>query len=1021
MLIAFNFPEAEYNKLYSIVNKILLKNEISNKVQWPHISLLEVPDVKEEDKKEIQEQLKNKPVFKAHGFDVFEGRDRDYLVITLDTPKEYKEAFSYLNNKFKTNKEIRTPHVSLLSVPKKDNEVLLKLMPEISKQTINTMPEQVKPNYIQFWRKADPTMVIDHDPSEDKSFEVFDVMESQFELNELEEKTLYHGTDETFSKFQLMPAKTGHGWGKGIYLTSKGKEASRYAGSHQDSQVHIVDIDLDKVKLANIYDPKIIEILDDEYGMDTAIEYPDKKDMLSIGDSMSTILRYSLNDIEDSETAKNDVRKVLMKNGYDGLYIPVHPELEKEHPDLGDTYVIYKPELVKHLYVKEDTEKAISDIKSLVDYLFKDEKPIKHVVAKEGGVIVNHKLTPDAYKAKKLTTIQIKELELSKTKAIIDVRKEKANDISHIFALQYSPEAWHKHVLFPETSEKIVHIGAFKNSDCAMNYLRGKTGMHEDVQLFEKDWAHEVGQVKAELGEIEEIYKDFDAIFNRILDIEDVLDREHITKLIRSMERIRLNLIRAENSFRSITNSAKAPNRNPIKHSTPVADPKKEMQRISTDIAKLSVRVRNIGQSVDDFENVPTSDVAETFEKASEALRKIFVQFEKLIPENFELSSNLLEAEESTLDLTNFADALQWAEKNVPDAFSDSEEYIESVIHERIRDYIYKYKQVTSKPTITLYRAIVLKKDMSNLNLKNIGSHWSFEEKGAGSYGLNRAMRKDETEFTFTGVAQTKDIDWEYGFTSFLYYGEEQWECALNPGAKVTLTHVDKKALPKPMIGVVGSKLMGEDFKNINDLKEEKSNPIIAYHGGNSPINKFDKNFSAQGVFWFSDNKDKILKGESGAASTKYLMTVELNVKNPAGWKEYERDSLDRIEQDGFDSIKLDDDWIVFDSKKIKVIKAEKVEDLKESDLEEAKKKLKKIKKMLAPFYGRGNGVSGATMPPFRTNMSNTKLGPSLPGPTGQNAPQFGTLPAGPTAPMVSSKDWDEFSDKLLREWNNNK
>jgi hypothetical protein len=71
----------------------------------------------------------------------------------------------------------------------------------------------------------------------------------------------------------------------------------------------------------------------------------------------------------------------------------------------------------------------------------------------------------------------------------------------------------------------------------------------------------------------------------------------------------------------------------------------------------------------------------------------------------------------------------------------------------------------------------------------------------------------------------------------------------------------------------------------------------------------------------------------------------------------------------------------------------------------ESKKKKKKRKTALAAFYGKGDGRSGATMPPFRapTNGPTPRLGASLPSPvTGINAPQFGTVPA---APMVAWKD----------------
>jgi hypothetical protein len=50
---------------------------------------------------------------------------------------------------------------------------------------------------------------------------------------------------------------------------------------------------------------------------------------------------------------------------------------------------------------------------------------------------------------------------------------------------------------------------------------------------------------------------------------------------------------------------------------------------------------------------------------------------------------------------------------------------------------------------------------------------------------------------------------------------------------------------------------------------------IIAYHGGDAPIRRFARSRSAQGVFWFSEDKDRILAGESWASSVKYLMEAE--------------------------------------------------------------------------------------------------------------------------------------------------
>ena len=107
---------------------------------------------------------------------------------------------------------------------------------------------------------------------------------------------------------------------------------------------------------------------------------------------------------------------------------------------------------------------------------------------------------------------------------------------------------------------------------------------------------------------------------------------------------------------------------------------------------------------------------------------------------------------------------------------------------------------------------------------------------------------------------------------------------------------------------------------------------VKAYHGSNVPIKKFDREFSAQGVFWFSEDKDSILNGKSGAVSNNYLIEVTLTVNKTAGWEEYDKLMLKQIEDDGYDSIHLDDDWIVFDSKNIRidnVIKIKKEESMK--------------------------------------------------------------------------------------------
>jgi hypothetical protein len=99
-----------------------------------------------------------------------------------------------------------------------------------------------------------------------------------------------------------------------------------------------------------------------------------------------------------------------------------------------------------------------------------------------------------------------------------------------------------------------------------------------------------------------------------------------------------------------------------------------------------------------------------------------------------------------------------------------------------------------------------------------------------------------------------------------------------------------------------------------------KSRIITAYHGSSVPIRRFDSKYSAQGVFWFSEDKEKILQGESGAESAAYLVKTLLRVDKTAGWDEYDKYSLGELYNLGYDSIQLDDDWVMFDENRIKIV-----------------------------------------------------------------------------------------------------
>ena len=113
--------------------------------------------------------------------------------------------------------------------------------------------------------------------------------------------------------------------------------------------------------------------------------------------------------------------------------------------------------------------------------------------------------------------------------------------------------------------------------------------------------------------------------------------------------------------------------------------------------------------------------------------------------------------------------------------------------------------------------------------------------------------------------------------------------------------------------------------REIADALTHQERIVTAYHGSAVPIRRFDPDYSAQGVFWFSEDKNKILRGESGAASAAYLIKALLHVNKSAGWAEYDRYSLGELENLGYDSIHLDDDWVILDPDRIKIVERTRV------------------------------------------------------------------------------------------------
>jgi hypothetical protein len=121
----------------------------------------------------------------------------------------------------------------------------------------------------------------------------------------------------------------------------------------------------------------------------------------------------------------------------------------------------------------------------------------------------------------------------------------------------------------------------------------------------------------------------------------------------------------------------------------------------------------------------------------------------------------------------------------------------ERQLEDRIYDYMGRYRDVKNDPSVTVHRLIVAE-NPDAIDCNKIGMYWSFERSGVGSYGMKRQRTERDEDFILTGQVSPRCIDWEHGFASYLWYGDEQWESALFKGCPVLVTHIDDEKLKTP-------------------------------------------------------------------------------------------------------------------------------------------------------------------------------------------------------------------------------
>lgn len=157
--------------------------------------------------------------------------------------------------------------------------------------------------------------------------------------------------------------------------------------------------------------------------------------------------------------------------------------------------------------------------------------------------------------------------------------------------------------------------------------------------------------------------------------------------------------------------------------------------------------------------------------------------------------------------------AFRWAKRNVGDIKDDVDEMNKE--EPSLGDEFYghraaAYSDFTNEAyrngQVVIYRAIQVPvlNGIPQISWSNLGKSWSRTTGGVGVYGIIPYGEVPLREVLLQGTVKPQDIDWEYGFASFMYYGEDQWEVSMLSHSPVVVTHVDYDQLPDHILGDVG-------------------------------------------------------------------------------------------------------------------------------------------------------------------------------------------------------------------------
>lgn len=127
----------------------------------------------------------------------------------------------------------------------------------------------------------------------------------------------------------------------------------------------------------------------------------------------------------------------------------------------------------------------------------------------------------------------------------------------------------------------------------------------------------------------------------------------------------------------------------------------------------------------------------------------------------------------------------------------------DEIIIDNIYNIIYKYRWLKND-YVTVYRILEVP-SFNYIDLEQVGYFWSFDRDGVGAYDsalmndFNKKWsgdnKKETQEIVLTATTHKDNINWLETLVSNAIYGEEQFECYLNKGSAIKITHIDDKEL----------------------------------------------------------------------------------------------------------------------------------------------------------------------------------------------------------------------------------